>query len=165
MIPAIETRLRTELERRILEAVPQLQTGEGTDRSEHLVLHIEKRTPKRCVQEQSDCRILGTVEARVSVMQSLREDLDMSPLLGSFMDRPYLGLSPDTHAVCELQQSELAEGPHLDQDVFLFRVVYPIFDLLPGKTWEEPRIHGETASDDLGPFPPAAAAEPEWEPR
>lgn len=164
MIPDLETRMKSELERRIIEALPALASAEE-DRSDQVVIHVERRTPRRCYQEQPGLRRFGEVEALVSVVFHFREDVDMSPLLASFMERPALALTQETHATCVLIETELAEGPHIDQDVWIFRVVYPVFDVDDGKVWEAPEIHAETVLPDESVFPVTVPGVPSWEPR
>ena len=137
MIPAIERMIVEELERRIVQALPELATNEE-GKPQQITTRIEKRTCKRNVQEQSNVKFFGEVEALVSVefYTGGQEFVDKTPLIASFMDYPFLAVDGDAYPRCEVDGSEIANGPHLDVDVVVFKVTYPIYDRLEMQAYQ-----------------------------
>lgn len=155
MIPAIERMIVEALERRISEALPELDTNKN-GAPEQITSHIEKRTCKRNVQEQSGLKLFGKVEALLSVefYTNGQEFVDKTPLIASFMENPYLTIDGDRHPLCEIEGSEIADGPHLDTDVFVFKVTYEIYDRLDGRVYQSPRLGNiDTDAPDIYPRP------------
>lgn len=155
MIARVEQLVIAELERRIAEALPELgRTESGAP--EQVTAHIETRSFIRNVQEQPGLRIFGEVEAIISVefYSGGQEFVDKSPLIASFMERPYLAVDEATHPVCELADTAMVEGPHLDCDVLVFKVTYPIFERTEPQDWQPPAIHKVTTTpNDIYPRP------------
>ena len=147
MILKIEELIKTKFEARILTALPGLAVSDMSpvpDAPASLVSRIESRRPTRCVQEERNIRRYGEVEATLSATFYNRgqEFIDKSALLASFMELPFLVLSPDLSIPCELEESELAEGPHLDSDVWLFTITYPIYDIESNSAPEAAAVGG-----------------------
>lgn len=158
MILAIEQLIKAKFEERVLEALPCLTVSEispvpGAPAS--VVTHIESRRPTRCVQEELNIKRYGEVEATLSATFYNRgqEFIDKSALLASFMELPFLVLSSELSIPCEMEESELAEGPHLDADVWLFTITYPIFAVENGSAAETAVVSGENILDSASLFP------------
>ena len=164
MIPMMERLIIVEMEKRVSDALPELALN--TDGNvKQITTYFEKRTCHRNVQEQSGVKFFGHVEALVSVnfKTNGQEFVDKTPLLASFMERPYLAVDGDTHPLCEIVGSEIADGPYLDVDVFVFKVTYPIYDRIDGQEWQPPQLGTATTdAPDIYPRPQwDASNEPE----
>ena len=155
MIPMMERLIIKEIEKRVREALPELEVN--TDGNvKQITTYFEKRTCHRNVQEQSDVKFFGQVEALVSMNFKTdgQEFVDKTPLIASFMERPYLAVDGDTHPLCEIVGSEIADGPYLDVDVFVVKVTYPIYDRQEVQEWDDPKLNTATTdAPDIYPRP------------
>ncbi|MDO5562516.1 MAG: hypothetical protein Q4F74_02785 [Synergistaceae bacterium] len=163
MIPHIEEIIKSSLEARIMAAIPGLTVSNisptpGAPSS--VITRIESRKPARSVQEGSGVKFYGEVEATVSVTfyNKGQDFIDKTQLLASFMGNPFLQIADGEYVPCEMEESELAEGPHLDVDVWVFKTTYPIYEITGEQSYQTPRLHAINVGD-------AKELYPEEEPR
>lgn len=150
MIQRIEELVKTKFEERVLQALPELavmQASPVPGAPASIVTRIESRRPTRCVQEEPGVKRYGEVEATLSatIYNRGQDFIDKSALLASFMEDPFLYITDWPPIRCELEESELAEGPHLDADVWLFTVTYPVIDITDENASRTAAISGENA--------------------
>lgn len=158
MIPRVEDILIAELERRIVEALPETAPGDGGT-PETFITSIEERSVVRNLQEQNTLTILCWVTVEIAVIfYSQKKRYDYSPMLAEFARNSLIRLGSDgqteVHAKVEIKKSEAVEGPYLSNDAWLFVANYPVVRVEEGQTWEEPRIANVTVGvEDI--YPPA----------
>ena len=148
MIPKIEEIIKAQIEKRITTALPELAISEAAPvegAPATVVTRVESRKPERCVQEESGVIRYGQVEATIScTFYNLGQQfVDKTALLVSFMSCPSLQLADGVFANCELDGTELADGPHLDSDVWVFKVKYPLFEYTEEQNWQQPVVNIE----------------------
>ena len=145
MIPNVEDILIAELERRIVAAMPDTAPGDGLT-PETFVTTIEERTIKRNVQEQNELTIFCQVTAAISVIFfSQDRRYDYSALMANFARNPTIKLGEGIYAKVEIEQSEtVGEGPYLNNDAWLFKTTYPVFEVEDSHAWQTPQIANVT---------------------
>jgi hypothetical protein len=159
MIPRVEDILVAELERRIVEAMPETAPGDGQT-PETFVITVEGRTIARNVQEQNTLTVFAWVTAEITaVFFSGKTRCDYSALIADFARNPMITLGEGVYAKVEIEKSEAVEGPYLSNDAWLFTARYPVVETEPGQTWQPPSIANVTVgSPDIYP-------RPEWDAR
>jgi hypothetical protein len=163
MIPRIEDLLVEELERRIVEAMPETAPGSCRE-PETFVTTFETRRFTPCIQEQENVRVYGAVQAELSVIfYSQKERCDFTPLYVSFARNPCIQITEGVSVTVKLDRCEAAEGPYLSNDAWLIKAEYYIFEIEDAHEWQPPRAGGSDAlAPDIFPRPePDASDEPE----
>ena len=166
MIPRVEDLLIAELERRIVEALPDTAPNPNLE-AETFTTTFESRKVAPCIQVQENIVIYATVEAEISVIfYSQRERYDYSPLYVSFARNPYIKLAeglPNISAAIVMDRCEAVEGAYLSNDAWLFKTRYSIFEIDDGQEWQSPHLGNTgTSAPDLYPRPkPDLRDEPE----
>jgi len=152
MILRVEDLITRELERRIVEALPETSPGESGE-PETFTTTFESRRFTPCVREQENLVFFGEVEAELSVIiYSRRARYDYSPLYASLARDPYIKLDEGLSAAVAMLRCEAVEGPYLTSDAWLFKVTYPIFGVEAAHVWQPPRLaNAQTSAQDVYP--------------
>ena len=148
MIPRVEDILIAELERRIVAAVPDTAPGDGLT-PETFVTFVEERRIQRNVQEQNNLTVFCMVTAVISaIFFSQDRRYDYSALMADFARNPAIKLGEGVFAKVEIEQSEtVGEGPYLNNDAWMFKATYPVFEIEASHAWQTPQVGNVTVGE------------------